>query len=98
MTIKIKDKEYPCDSTMGALLRFKRLTGKDVSQVNGDVGDSIAFLYCCCQSACNRDNLPFDLSLDDFADGISLDDFKSYNNQIVDTSKKKPTTIKSPQR
>jgi hypothetical protein len=31
--IKIAGKEYPCYQTMGAMLRFYRLTGREISEV-----------------------------------------------------------------
>ena len=32
--IKIKGQEYPCRVTMGAMVRFKRESGKDIREVN----------------------------------------------------------------
>lgn len=31
--IKLGDKEYPCRVTMGAMVRFKNETGKDMSRL-----------------------------------------------------------------
>ena len=48
MKIKIRDKEYPCDFVMGAFLRFKRETGKDVSQIKqDDLEDLLMLMWCC---------------------------------------------------
>lgn len=70
-TIAINGKEYPCRITMGAMLRFKRETGKDASQIgNDDVSDLITFLWCCIASASKADGVEFDLGLLDFADRL----------------------------
>lgn len=43
--ITIKGKEYPCRITMGAMVRFKRESGKDVSEISkSDVSDLVLFL------------------------------------------------------
>ena len=72
--IAIDNKEYPCRVTMGAMLRFKRETGRDVSGMgDGDVADLLTFLWCCVASACAADGVTFALSLEDFADRIDPD-------------------------
>ena len=40
ITISIDGKEYPCRPTMGAMLRFKEQTGKDISEISGGVASS----------------------------------------------------------
>lgn len=35
--IKIDGKEYPCRQTMGAMLRFKQETGKEVTEIGGQL-------------------------------------------------------------
>lgn len=77
--ITVNGREYPCKIRMGALLRFKRATGRDVSEMrSSDTTDLITFLWCCVASACNADKVPFDLSLDDFADGLDYDSLTGF--------------------
>lgn len=57
--IKIDGKEYPCRQTMGAMLRFKQETGKEVKEIGGNLSDICAYLFCCVASACKKDNVPF---------------------------------------
>lgn len=53
---------------MGAILRFKRLTGKEVTDISG-LSDWVDYLYCCIASATQADTgTPFPMSRDDFAD------------------------------
>lgn len=70
-TITINGKEYPCRVTMGAMLRFKRETGKDVSEIGqSDVSDLLTLLWCCVASACAGAGVSFKMGLMDFADRI----------------------------
>ena len=81
--------------TMGAMLRFKRETDRDVSEIGTDVSLMVTFLFCCVASACNADGVAFDLDID----GLGMDmlnEFAETMQEDVDESKKKPETI-SPQ-
>ena len=81
-TIKIKGEEYPCMMTMGAMLRFKEKTGREVTQMDGTgLSDMITLLWCCVESACKRTNHPFDMSLMDMADSIDQTDFEQWQSQ-----------------
>ena len=69
--ISINGKEYPCRITMGAMLRFKRETGKDASELKEtDVAELVTFLWCCIASASKADDVEFGMSLMDFADQL----------------------------
>ena len=73
-TITINGKQYPFRVTMGALLRFKRETGKDASELGQtDVADLITLLWCCVASASKADGVEFCLDLMDFADQLEPD-------------------------
>ena len=70
--ILINGKEYPVRMTMGAMLRFKRETGRDVSEVKRtDAADMVVLLWCMVASACSADKVPFELGLEDFADALT---------------------------
>lgn len=97
--IKIYGKEYPVRITMGAMRRYKRETGQDVSLMGNDVGLLIVFMYCCVASACNADNVPFQLDIDKFADGLGMDDLNGFAESMAGNgkdSKKKPSTPAAP--
>lgn len=69
--LSVGGKEYPCRVTMGAMVRFKNESGKDVSKLDqSDIGDLILFIYCCVQSACHADNVAFDMDFATFADNL----------------------------
>ena len=97
--IKLKGKEYPCRQTMGAILRYKRETGKDISQLDySDVSGMVIFLWCCVTSASKADGVEFDMGLDEFADSCeiqTLNDFTDQMTKDAGESKKKVTGSKS---
>ena len=80
--ININGKAYPCRPTMGAMLRFKNETGREVTDIDGGFSDLCTYLWCCVVSACKKDNIPFDLSLMDFADSIEPADMEAWSRAI----------------
>ena len=87
-TIEIKGKQYPCRVTMGAMLRFKRETGRDVSQVDSsDVSDLVTLLWCCIVSASKADGVEFGIGLMDFADMLDPETLTGFYNSM---EKEKP--------
>lgn len=82
---------------MGAMLRFKTETGKEVNAVQEwEFSDLCVFLWCCVVSACKCDGVQFDYSLMDFADHIDpamLTDWAQHalagdDNEATDAEKK----------
>ena len=68
---------------MGAMLRFKRETGKEVTDMDGgSLTDICTFLWCCIVSACKADGIPFDMSLMEFADAVSPDDMSEWTKSV----------------
>lgn len=98
--IKINGKEYPCRITMGAMLRFRNETGKDVNSMkDSDITELVIFLWCCIASACAADKVEFGMSLMEFADSIdpdSVTEFYSETGQreagASDTNSDPPTS------
>ena len=73
--ITVDGTEYPCRPTMGAMLRFKQETGREVTQIEpGDLSGLVTYLWCCIRSSCKREGTDFPLSLMDFADSIGPQD------------------------
>lgn len=92
-TITIGGKSYPCRMTMGAMRRFKRITGKDVSELDGkaSVDDLCTLMYSCTASACNADRIDFDFDEERFADSVDVSELNQFTMQMNDSpeSKKK---------
>ena len=82
--IKIKGQEYPCRVTMGAMVRFKRESGKDIREVK--------FVWCCVKSACNADGVEFDIAFDRFVDMLEPEDFTEFFGDVQETQKKTADT------
>ena len=77
--IVIAGKEYPCRVTMGALLRFKRATGHDVSDMDyEDMEELMVFVHSCVTSACKADGVEFGLDVMDLADQLEPDALNSF--------------------
>jgi len=90
--VKINGEAYPCRPTMGAMLRFKKETGKEVTELNAsNFSDVCVYLYCCIASACAADKKPFNLSLMEFADAVSPEDMGEWaaavQNENTETDK-----------
>ena len=79
----VNGKAFPCRTTMGAMLRFKRETGKEVVDITDwAFTDLCTFLWCCVASASKADGKKFDLSLMDFADNITPDELEAWAQSI----------------
>ena len=84
--VTINGKVYPCRPTMGAMLRFKKETGKEVTEITSNsFSDLCAYLYCCVASASAADKVPFDMSLMEFADALNPDDMNAWAAAMQNT-------------
>lgn len=72
--ITINGEAYPCRQTMGAMLRFKRETGREITEAaEGQVSDIITLLWCCIVSTCNAEGKAFPYDLLAFADNVDVE-------------------------
>lgn len=81
-TIRINGIEYPSRMTMGAMMEFRRLTGKEVTEMQGtDLSLALTLLYCCVLSASRADGitLPFNSAVE-MADFMDANDFAAWQN------------------
>ncbi len=90
-TVTIDNKEYPIKMTMGAMLRFKKETGKEINDGNMGLTDNATLIWCCIKSACAHEKVAFDISLMDFADSIDVKDIEPvvqalYQSAVGDTT------------
>lgn len=83
MTVTINGVEYPCYETMGAMLRFKQETGKEVSEVDiSQFSFFCIYLWCCVASACAREKKEFGYSVMDFADNITPETMTAWTDML----------------
>ena len=81
--VTINGAKYPCRPTMGAMLRFKKETGKEITEMTDkSFTDLCTYLYCCVVSACAADKVNFDMSLMEFADALNPDDMNAWSAQM----------------
>ncbi len=80
--VTINGKAYPCRQTMGAMLRFKQETGKEVTEIDGGLSDMCTFLWCCIASACKADGVDFDMSLMEFADSLTPEQMEAWTDAV----------------
>lgn len=74
-------KEYPARMTMGAMLLFKRETGKEVTE-SSSVSDMVTLIWSCCKSACNADGVEFNFDCQSFADRLNPDAVNTFTEAI----------------
>lgn len=68
---------------MGAMKEFKKLTGRDPKDMEGDSAvDMSTFIYCCVKSACRKDKVQMDMSLDDFLDSVDIDTINEWSASL----------------
>ena len=60
------------------------------TEIGGNVSDICAYRFCCVASACKKDNVPFDMSLMDFADSITPDDLNQWTEVVNGTTEQSP--------
>ena len=83
-TITAQGRALPCYPTMGAMLRFKRRTGKEVQQIQSDDTEQLfLFLFCCVQSACARDGVDFQLDEMQFADTLTPQEMQQWAESLT---------------
>lgn len=82
--IEINGKKYPYIETMGAMLGFKQETGKDMPE---GLEETLKYMYHVVKSVCRRENKTFDLSFDDFADGLDADEFNRVFLGLAESAK-----------
>ncbi len=89
--IIVNGKAYPCSPTMGAMLRFKEETGREITEiVSNSLSDLCTYLWCCVASASKRDGVEFNLSLMEFADNISAQDMTKWQEEITKNAESTP--------
>lgn len=81
--VTINGVAYPCRPTMGAMLRFKKETGKEITELSDSLTELCAYLYCCVASACAADKIPFSMDLMEFADALSPEDLNAWAESVA---------------
>lgn len=89
LKIKINGKEYPARLVMGALLLFKRESGKDVNELNNDnMEDGMLLIWCCAKCSCQAEGVAFDYDFETFCNSVTPQDVTDWNNSMAEGKKK----------
>lgn len=85
--VEIDGRKYPCYQTMGALLDFKRETGREATEIKSDaLSDMVTLIWCCVRSASRREGVEFGLTLEGFADRMTLEDVMAWAAALDEAS------------
>lgn len=69
---------------MGAMLRFKKETGKEVTELSqNSLSELCTYLFCCVASACAADKKSFKMSLLEFADALAPDALEQWAQDLA---------------
>lgn len=94
LRIKINGTAFPLRLVMGALILFKRESGKDVSSMrNDDVEDSLLLMWCCVKCASQAEGIDFSLDFETFCNSITPDDVAEWNSEMSSGEKKKAPIV-----
>lgn len=70
---------------MGAMLRFKQETGREITDINpSSLSDLCTYLWCCVASASRREGKQFNLSLMEFADALDPEALNEWGASIME--------------
>lgn len=96
-TIKVGGKELPCRLTMGAMLQFKRETGKDVSELEngGNLEELLLFMYCCVKCACKAEDKDFEADFETFCCMVTPQDVAQWSASMNGGETKKKGAAES---
>ncbi|MDE5567138.1 MAG: hypothetical protein K2J12_01725 [Muribaculaceae bacterium] len=98
ITINVDGQKFPCCPTMGAMLRFKKETGREVTEMKGDsLTDICTYLWCCVKSASSAEGKQFDLPLIDFADRIDQSALVAWSSMVMGQDESEPSGKKKAQ-
>lgn len=77
--IKAGGKELPCYQTMGTMLKYRNLTGEEVSAIgNEDVSKMITLCYCQTACACEAEGVEMPYDLEQFANRLNPQSFNAW--------------------
>jgi hypothetical protein len=83
--VTLDGKDYPCYQTMGAMRRFRKATGQEISDVNvTEVSKMVDYMYYCTVSACAVEKVEFPYSDEEFADRITVETMQQWSQSITD--------------
>lgn len=88
-TLNFCGTEYPFRMTMGAMVRFKRQTGKEVGEIaSGEIEGIVALVWCVLCASCHAEGIEFNVDFESFADKLTPEEFAKATSMLFDGQKK----------
>jgi len=82
--VRIDGRDFPCRPTMGAMRRYRAMTGKEATSINWESPvDMTDYLYCCTASACRHDGVDFPYDAESFADALTVEDLAGWSQAVA---------------
>ncbi|MBQ6311090.1 MAG: hypothetical protein IJK74_06035 [Bacteroidales bacterium] len=80
---------------MGAIVRYKRATGQDISKLeSSDASGMVIFLWCCVVSASKADGVEFNMGLEEFADCCEIQTLNDFSEQMAKEAEGRKKKVK----
>ncbi len=90
-TITVGGRSLPARQTLGAMVRFKEMTGKEVTEIRADSLTELAtYVYCLVSSACAADGIEFGMTFQEFADRLTPDELTAWSGSQAVTDADAP--------
>lgn len=87
--IEIGGSSYPARLVMGALLMYKRETGKDVNSLEtDDLEGMMRLIWCCVKCASQAEGIDFGYDFETFCNLITPGDLEQWNSAMTEEKKK----------
>jgi hypothetical protein len=81
--IKVNGRELPAYETLGAAVRFKDETGRDLSKIDvTSISDIAVLIWARVAGACGRERIDFDMTFREFADAIDIGSLNEWAQAI----------------
>ncbi len=94
--ITINGKTYPMRLVMGAMLLFKRETGKDVREMDqGNMEEMLRLMWCCIKCASQAEGVDFPYDFETFCNSTEPSDVEDWNRQMAAPGDKKKAPVRT---
>lgn len=81
--INVNGRELPAYETLGAAVRFKDETGRDLSKIDvTSITDIAVLLWARVAGACAREGIEFKMSFREFADAVDMSALQAWSSAI----------------
>lgn len=81
--IKVNGRELPAYETLGAAVRFKDETGRDLSKIDiTSISDIAVLIWARVAGACSRERIEFDMTFREFADAVDMTSLSEWTQAI----------------